>query len=282
MGTQTTVLHSLNNAFEAYIAQICVVIILLVLASQKVAFNVRYIEEDRGQAPNRTLGDRVSAAMRGASSIKAVAVVQTVNGLFHIVVAVVQVTRRLLLAFNDLNFCSAVGVLQTLLVALQSIRQFARKNINKQMRKNSRSGIEKCLADLGSLRKTSEMLSDNVTSAGARNANRFLQCIPFIAVRQSFTRAPRSFLKPDPAENATAYLPESYMSCVVVSADGLWASDNVPTVPTLQQILSTKRARLRCWLHNSVLRLCSDLDVTTAMRVMSWTSSSRFGHNSSR
>ena len=76
----------------------------------------------------------------------------TVNGPFHIGVAVVQVTQRLVLAFNGLNLYGTIGVLQTLLVALQNVREVAKKNLNKLMGKNSGSGIEIRLVVFNSLR----------------------------------------------------------------------------------------------------------------------------------
>lgn len=95
----------------AYIAQSRVISVLLMFCNREAALNGRGTSEDRCQAADESLEERVCAAKSYPSTFEVFAVIQAGNGPFHIGVAAVQVTQRLVLAFNVLNLCGTLGVL---------------------------------------------------------------------------------------------------------------------------------------------------------------------------
>lgn len=88
------------------------------------------------------------------------------------------------------------------------------------------------------------MLFVNLSSADAENRKKCSMITKVITVRPSLTDAPKSFMKTESAENATAYLPEPDKERVVLSIAIRRESGKVPTVPILMRIFSTWHARL--------------------------------------
>ncbi len=76
-------------------------------------------------------------------------------------------------------------------------------------------------------------------------------------------------------------VPKSESWCVTSSIVPHCASVNIPIIPTLLLISSTRRFNVWCWLHNSAPCLCRDLHEMVAMPAISWTKSIKIHHESS-
>ncbi len=129
----TAVLLRVEDSFEACISQTHAVLILLILHHRKVALNSGCTGKDGRQTTDEFLQQRIRVVETDPSITVYSAVVEVVNGAFHIGLAAVRVTQSFVLAPNILNLLVAESVIKALPVVLQINVKVMGQNADKLM-----------------------------------------------------------------------------------------------------------------------------------------------------